>query len=78
MLDKEYKYFTDNKERLFEEYPNKFVIIIGESVVNVFDTLSDAYTFASEHYAEGQYLIDQCTGVIKPQIFHSRVQFAKI
>lgn len=75
MLDTEYRFFVDNKDILFRDYPNKFVIIIGTDIVASFDTFEEAYFNAIKTYPEGTFLIDQCTGEIKPQVFHSRVRF---
>lgn len=76
MLEKEYEYFKRNKDSLYEEYPNKYVLIVGESVIRAFGSMDEAYKYALEHYEPGQFLIDQCTGEIKPQIFHPRVVFS--
>lgn len=75
MLEKEYKYFVENKSFLFEKYPNKFIVLVGEDVKASFDTIDEAYAYAIQNYDAGTFLIDQCTGEITPQVFHSRVSF---
>ncbi len=76
MLEKEYQYFVNNKEALFQRYPNKFIILVGEEVKGAFDTLEEAYESAVNNYEAGSFLIDQCTGKIVTQVFHSRVRFS--
>lgn len=76
MLEKEYEYFKRNKDVLFKEYPNKYVLIVGENVIKAFNSMDEAYMYALKSYEPGQFLIDQCTGEIKPQVFHSRAIFA--
>jgi len=78
MLEKEFKYFLDNKEKLTEQYMNKFIVIVNQEVVGKYDTLEDAYNDSKNKYEIGTFLIQECTPGSESytQIFHSRALFA--
>lgn len=79
MLEKEFEYFKENHERLFREYPNKYLVIKDNNVLYSEDTLEDALNQAVSSGLEvGTFLIQLCgkgEGSYT-QTFHSRVIFA--
>jgi hypothetical protein len=76
MLDKEFKYFLDNKDSLTKEYHNKYIVIVGENVTHSFSSEQEAYEFAVKKYGLGNFLIQYCgENNAKMQNFHSRVSF---
>jgi len=75
MIDKEYKYFKDNRERLVKEYPSKFVVIVGKSVTASYDTMEEAYAGSIKKYKLGKFLIQQCVKKNLDQSFFSRAVF---
>ena len=79
MLEKEFQYYLDNKDRLIKEYTDKYIVIIGNEVVGVFDNEPEAYSSSVEKYGLGKFLIRFCdsNGESHIQTFHSRVTFAK-
>ena len=58
-LKPQYDYFLRIRETLLPDKENKFIVIVGESVVGVFNSLADAMHDASQHYAAGTFLIQK-------------------
>jgi len=59
VLKKEYDFFLKIRESLLPGKENKFVVIVGEDVVGVYDTVSQALKDASQKYAAGSFLIQK-------------------
>jgi hypothetical protein len=78
VLDREFKYYLDHKEEFINKYLGKFLIIKDESVIGVFDSDLDAYSFGTSKFILGTFLIQQCLPGEEnySQTFHSRVSFA--
>lgn len=77
MLDKEFKYYLDNQEKLVEKYNGKYLVIVKNEVVGVYDDKIVAYESSKDKYELGTFLIQLCTpgkGAYT-QTFHSRVSF---
>ena len=77
MLESEFKYYTDNQEELVKKHEGKFLIIIGQEVVDAYDTELQAYTSAKNKYGPGKFLIQHCLPGRDSftQTYHSRVSF---
>jgi len=77
MLEKEFKYFLDNKESLAQKYNGKFLVIKGENVIGAYDSEKDAYDNAIKNNELGTFLIQECSiqEAAFIQNFHSRVLF---
>jgi hypothetical protein len=77
MLDKEFKYYKEHQKELVEKYNDKFIVIIDENVVGVFDTELKAYTEAKKNHPVGTFLIQRVLSGTDSytQTFHSRVTF---
>lgn len=78
MPENEMKYFIEHQKELVEKYYNKFIILKGNNVVGVYDSISDAYNEASKKYELGTFSIQQCIPGEEAytQTFNSRVIFA--
>ncbi len=78
MLEKEFEYYLDHQDELVKKYSGKYLVIIGEEVVNSFDTMEDAYEWSSGKYELGTFLIQYCAPGKDnyTQTFHTRVRFA--
>lgn len=61
-LSKEFQYYIDNQEELASKYNDKYIVIVGEEVVGVYDDISDAYSKPQEKYELGTFFI-QKTGL---------------
>lgn len=77
MLEKEYKYYLDNKDELNRKYNNKYIVIVGENIVGVYDSENDAYIESENKFSSGTFYIQYCNvkGGSVTQTFHSRVSF---
>lgn len=60
MLDKEFKYYIDNQQKLVKKYNGKFIVIIGDEVVGFYETTEEAYTESIKKYKLGTFLIQHC------------------
>ncbi len=77
MLEKEYQYYNTHEEELLKQYNGKFIAIVGEEVVGVFDTELAAYTDMKKKYPLGKFLLQHVLPK-KDRIihrYHSRVAF---
>ena len=77
MLDKEFKYFLDHQKELVDKYPGKYIVIIDEDVVGIYDTEAIAYEESKKKYSEGTFLLQHCLpgNSTYKQTFNSRVAF---
>ena len=57
MLEKEFKYFKDHQEELVKKHEGKYLVIVGEEVVGVYDSEIDAYVEAKKRCKPGTFLI---------------------
>lgn len=78
MLTEEFEWFKTNHKELFEQYPNKYVVIKDKSIKDAFNSFEDALKFASENFELGSFLVQMCSEGEEgyTQKFHSRVIFA--
>lgn len=78
MLEKEFKYYIDNQQKLVEKYNGKFIVIMGEEVIGAYATEENAFIEASSKFELGTFLIQFCEpgDGSYTQMFHSRVSFA--
>lgn len=75
MLEKEYKFYTEHKQEFVQKYLNKFVVIKGNKLINVYNTQSEAILEASKEYELGTFLVHQVLEDEPQIVFHSRVLF---
>lgn len=77
MLEREFKYYLDHQAELVKKYNGKYLIIIGDKVVAVYDDEESAYFEGIEKFKPGTFLIQHCTpgDSAYTQTFHSRVSF---
>lgn len=75
MLEQSFKYFIDHQDELVKKYPNKYLVIVGEEVVGVYDSDEQAYFDSLSKYAPGTFLIQLCEAgeSAYTQTFHTRV-----
>lgn len=79
MLEREFKYFKDNHDELFRNYPNKYLVIQGDVVLLAADNFDMALNEAISNGLEaGTFMIQLCSEGEEAytQTFHSRVVFA--
>lgn len=77
MLKKEFDYYLKNQSDLVEKYNGKYIVIVGEKVVGVYDSDADALIESQKKYELGTFLIQKCTPGTNDytQTFHTRVAF---
>lgn len=76
---KDFKFFVDNHEELFRQYPNKVLVIQDGKVVMARDNFDEAISDAvASGLGLGTFIIQECTegDSAYTQTFHSRVIFA--
>ena len=75
MLEREFQYYKDHQDDLVRQHNGKYVVIVKEEVIGVFDTELEAYTEMKKKYAVGTFLIQHCLPGKNSytQTFHSRV-----
>jgi hypothetical protein len=78
MLDREFKYYLDNQDKLVKKYNNRVLVIVGDEIVGDYSTMEEAYLKSKEKYELGTFLIQKCSPGDKDYTltFHSRVSFA--
>ena len=77
MLKTEFDYYRKHQDELVKQYNGKFLAIIGEEVVGVFETELEAYTEMKKSHTVGTFFIQLCSPGKESytQTFHSRVAF---
>jgi len=77
MLEREFKYYKDHQADLVKRYNGKFIAILGEKVIGVFDSELKTYTEIKKEYPVGTFLIQHCLQGKDSytQTFYSRVSF---
>lgn len=78
MLDKEFKYYLDHQDEFVKKYAGKYLVIIAEKIVGVYNTDKEAYFDSELKYDLGTFLIQLCEKGDNSytQSFHSRVSIA--
>lgn len=61
MLEVEYKYFKEHQQELVNEYPGRYIVIVGDVVTGDYQSYVDAYVEAQEKHELGTFLIQHCT-----------------
>jgi glutathione peroxidase-family protein len=60
-LERNFEFYRDNQEKLFEQYPGRFLLIHDCAVVGSFENQIDAFETGKRDYAEGAFLVIRCT-----------------
>lgn len=59
MFEQEMSFFINNQEDLVNRYPSKVLVLIGESIVGVFDDYLIAYSEISKNHKPGTFLLQR-------------------
>jgi hypothetical protein len=78
MLEKELNFYISHQKELIESYNGKFLVIVGEDVVGVFESEIEAYNESKVNYTPGSFLIQRCSpgNTDYSTTFYSRVSFS--
>jgi hypothetical protein len=60
MFNQEFDFFIANQERLVQQYGGKVLVIKGESIINAFDSVTDAYNAVKRDDQLGKVMIQPC------------------
>ena len=60
-LEKQKKFFDDNRSKILGEYCGKAVVISDSLEIHSFPSLEEGYRFGVEHYGYGNFLLKDCT-----------------
>ena len=68
---------STHQNELVEAYNGKFLVIVGQKVVDAYDTELEAYSEAKKRHKLGTFLVQHCSAGKESytQTFHSRVAF---
>lgn len=74
-LKKEFDYFLAHQKELSQSYSGRYVVIKGEEVIGVYDTMIQAFSDTSKTEKPGTFLIQLAEPGEESytQVFHSRV-----
>jgi len=61
MLEKEFKYYIDNQDKIVNMYNGKVVVIKDDDVVDVYDNEKNAYFESIKKYKLGTFMIMPCS-----------------
>ncbi len=69
-----YQYFIEHRDKLFDEYPDKFLTIKDKQVIGVYDDQVTAFTETTKEHLPGTFIIQKSSpDSTNVQVFHSRV-----
>lgn len=60
-LEKEYEFFRAHLPEFVKEHPDKYVVIVGESVLGFYTSISEALTETVKEHEPGTFFIELCT-----------------
>ncbi len=63
MLDTERKFLEENRDRLLKEYGGKFLVIKGEDISGVYETIDEALQGAAAQFGLESVLIRRASDV---------------
>lgn len=77
-LEKEFKYYLDNQDKLVEKYSGKVLVIKNYHVIGVYDTEPEAIEKTSKKEELGTFLVQKCEPGTDSytQMYNSRASFA--
>ena len=78
MFEKELKYFIDHQKELVKKYKNKYIVIVDNGIVGIYENIDQAYNESLKKMQPGTFFIQQCIPgeAAYSQTFNSRVIFA--
>ena len=59
LLDRQYQYYQNNREKLLKKYDGQFIVIHNEKVVDSFGSERDAYIYSVQHFKIGTFFIKE-------------------
>lgn len=59
VLEQEYNFFLKKRQSLLPTNENKFVVIVGEQIAGIYESVSEALKEAVKNYKLGTFLIQK-------------------
>jgi len=59
-LSRELQYFIDHQDELVESYGGRVIVIEGDRVIGVFDTVSEAVRETAKEHELGTFMVQRC------------------
>lgn len=60
MFEKELQYFVNNQEKFVKKHQNKFLVIMDNKIIGVYNTPLEAYLETKKSYEPGTFMIQRC------------------
>ena len=60
-LDTEFQFYKKNKPDLLAKYEDKYVVIVGESVIGSYDSYQEAVTITAKTHKPGTFFVQLVT-----------------
>jgi hypothetical protein len=57
MLEREYAFYEAHKAEFREKYLDKWLVITGEELFGVFDTIKDAFLAAQKRFGDEEFML---------------------
>jgi len=78
MLEKEFEYYINNKDKFFDSYLGKFLVIKDESVLGVYQTQEEAITETLKaNHKLGTFLVHLVSKDEPQSMYRSRTIYAR-
>jgi len=62
MQDKDFEWFLENYNDLYEKYGRSFLAIKNKNVLGVYDSFADAVDSTAKTEKLGTFIVQECTG----------------
>jgi hypothetical protein len=69
MLESEQKYFDEHKDELVEKYLDRFVLIKGEELVGVFNTVEEAISEGARRFGLSSFMVRQVSKEAEAEVY---------
>jgi hypothetical protein len=57
----QFRWYKSRQGELVEQYNNKYLLICGNKVCGVYDTIDDAADAGEENYTPGKFIVQRCS-----------------
>jgi hypothetical protein len=60
--NKDFEYFVNNYQKIFNKYGHKFIVIKNQKILGVYDDIDDAVDETVKTEEIGTFIVQECTG----------------
>ena len=72
-LQKEFEFYQEKKSEFISKYKDKYIVIVGQEVVGIYDDKMEAIDKTKEENSLGTFLVQHVSKGSDEAFFHSRV-----